>query len=125
MTDIIEVIETEIDVNGTAVPATITVSVTEDDTDPAGDFDFGDADENAEYLARFQSGELFMGLIKVSATALGEECIEYLGSCHLRSGDEEAVKTYAREYQMIDAVIKELTDTVQQLMSTQRLGSEG
>lgn len=88
--DAFKTYETTLEINGETTPVRIDVFVDEDEcVDPAGDFDFGDDAENQKYLERFQSGELFIGVIEVRATAieLGEFESDVLGACHLTSNN--------------------------------------
>lgn len=108
------------DVKGIPVEFEVQIAVTEDDTDPEGDFDFGDATENVKYLAKFHSGELFMGCIRVTAIALGVEGSDYLAGCHLpsASGDggrhlKREVMATADDHGMVDTAIADCITTIQ------------
>ena len=85
--EIFKQFEQEIDLNGKPVTVKVEIKVGEDDIDPAGDFDFGDEQENAAYLARFTSGELFAAVIVVHVCGLGIEGSDYLGACHIHSNN--------------------------------------
>jgi hypothetical protein len=99
--------------NGYSVVATIETAIAPDDTDPAGDFDFGDENENAEYLARFHSGELEMVLIRVRATWNGLEGSDYLGANHLLARDVElGALEAAQDHGMADNAIAELVQSI-------------
>lgn len=107
--NVVDTVKCPITVRGVELTATIEVATQPDDTDPAGDFDFGDADENAEYLARFHSGEIEMTLIRVRAMWNGVEGSDYLGSCHtLASNFGSDVVSTAREYGMADNAVADL-----------------
>jgi hypothetical protein len=83
----------------------------EDDTDPAGNFDFGDADENAKYLARFESGEFLVAWIRVEASYLGVKGSDSLGACHMKASDIEGeTDDTIDSHGMIENAIKQLTD---------------
>lgn len=53
------------------------------------DVDFGSEQENQAYIDRFNRGELVNIVLKVSASALGEEGTDYLGACHVTAQDME------------------------------------
>lgn len=102
-------------INGNKVKAQVTITVEEDDIDPAGDFDFGNEKENAEYLARFRSGELFVAVITVRATALGQEGTDCLGGCHIHSNNmfnskpfDSDVESMIKDQCMIERATEEL-----------------
>lgn len=106
--------------NGRDIEINITITVECDDIDPAGDFDFGNEKDNTEYLQRFHSGELFIGVIGVKATALGETGTDYLGGCHLHSNNyfdskpfTSDVSSIVTEYNMVDNAIIELLQAIQ------------
>jgi len=100
-----------IEINGKKIDVIITKSVEPDyHTKPEGDFDFGDKEENAAYLARFHSGELMMALVSVKASALGFEGTDCLGACHIKS-DSDAWDI-ASEYNMVENAMKELRDNI-------------
>lgn len=112
------------DVNGLPVTFAVTVDVTDDDTDPADTIDFDDA-QSAEYLARFTPysgpGELFLGVIGVTATALGCEGASYLGGCDLPAvrGDggkqlREEVLEYVKDHDMEAHAIAECVTDIKE-----------
>lgn len=77
----------DLEINGIKIPSQITVEVSKDYMSPEGDFDFGDAKENAKYLARFRRLELFMAVITVTANAEGFSGADCLGACHIHSNN--------------------------------------
>lgn len=123
------------DINGMPVTFEVEIAVAEDyGADPEGDFDFGDAQENAEYLARFESGELFMGLIQVTATALGVQGTDLMCSCHLPAvrgdgGKELAAEVIAMadDHDMVNIAIEEciqlIQDTAERLKGFAKAGA--
>lgn len=106
-------------INDIEIEVLVSIFVSEDDLSPNGDFDFGDETENRKYLARFESGELFMGLIHVQATAMGLKGHSYLGACHLRSNNffdpgpfTQDVESTVREHDMISEALGDLERTI-------------
>ena len=109
-----------VEVGGIGIDAKITIEVHEDnETNPSEDFDFGNEEENAAYLARFVKGELFMGTILVRAEALGESGIDAMGACHLSSNNmfnsepfEASVNNLLTDYAMVEKAIDELRENI-------------
>jgi len=67
-----------------------------------GSFDFGNEKENAEYLARFESGELSSYLIVkqgLCKCCKGWECIDAICAIHAGSA-EEALAYYKAEHEV-------------------------
>lgn len=88
--------------NGVNVEVEIEIAVTEDDTPPEGG-----------YLARYQAGELFMGLIRVTAKALGCEGSEYLGANPLKPGLYDAdVMGAVADHAMIAPAVRECLESI-------------
>ena len=83
------------------------ISVEEDEIEDGSDF--GDEAENAAYLARFSSGELFNGIVFVKASFAGIEGNDALGGCHLFTGVKlrESVIDIVDEYNIVDEAIEE------------------
>lgn len=100
----------EFEFGGQKRQALVTIQVSEDfDVTPEGNFDFGDETENAEYLARFHSGELVMTHILVKALYLGVEGFDSLGACHLKASDIEGdALDMIRDHGMVENAIDAL-----------------
>lgn len=112
--------EQSVTVNSIPVLAKITVEVDEDDIDVGDDIAFGNASEEARYIARFKSGELFLGIITVRAQALGEEGIDSLGACHLFSNNmfnhepfNNSVERVLEDHAMIEQALGELVRAIE------------
>ena len=108
-----------ITINGSPINVEISIFVGEDDLDPEGTFDCGDEVENEEYLARFKSGELFMAVIGVEATALDETGTDYLGGCHIHANSRYSnnqlsadVAYFVEAYTMVENAKTELKDLI-------------
>lgn len=106
-------------INGHDVEVTLTVRVEEDFYRPEGDFDFGNAKANEEYLERFKRGELFMAFISVTATALGETGHDGLGACHIHSNNffdstkfNDDIEQVLKDYALESNAIKELINNI-------------
>lgn len=112
--------ERTIEFRGKPLHVEVSIDVADEQDDVEGDFDFGDAAENAEYLARFRSGELSAVCIRVTATALGEEGTDYLGMCHVHTGRQSDVLEQAQEYEMVDRACEDLVSHLESRV--QRLG---
>lgn len=70
------------------------------------EFDFGNATSNAEYRARFESGELQSVIIRVSCTALGVYGDTYLGACHV--ANQQDILDTVRDYDLRGEALLEL-----------------
>lgn len=107
--------EVDVTIKGKAVAVTVTVYAGPAEyVDPAGDFDFGDEKENAEYLARFESGELVMTKIQVVADVFDLIGSAYLGACHMRSGEfTKDVMGMVKEHGMAELAVGELVTEVE------------
>lgn len=68
------------------VEVEFTITVDEDDISIDDDIDGNPADAT-EYKARFERGELFIGVITVTAKALGVSGTDVLGGCHLHANN--------------------------------------
>lgn len=97
-----------------------------DDVDPAGDFDFGDAKANAEYLARFRSGELQMIRLHVRAVFKGFEGNDYLGACHIPAENyaNECV-VLCQDYGMVQQALDDLIRHMESVESALKEVSNG
>jgi hypothetical protein len=102
--------EQEIELTGKPVTVTVEIKVGEDEY--TGDFDFGDDEKNAAYLARFTSGELFNAVIAVYVHGLGIEGSDYIGSNHIHSNNyfnpalfEKDVLETVETYDMVETAI--------------------
>ena len=88
------------------VEGTVTIQWDYEDTLPrAGhDFDFGDADDNARYEARFgQRGDLANVVVSVIVRAEGLEGIDTLGGCHVSIRDfDNDLMQLVNDHAMID-----------------------
>jgi hypothetical protein len=104
-------------INGHVVDVHYTVTVEEDDLDPSGDFDFGNVQENENYLKRFKNGELFIAIISVYVTMKdfdgGGDAV--LGGNHIRSnnyfdssGFNKDVEAILNEHGLIHEATKDL-----------------
>lgn len=109
----------DVEINGVAVEVEISIRVEEDDITPEGDFDFGNAEENAAYLKRFNGGDLFMGVISVNAKAYGETGNDCLGGCHLKCNNmfdskpfTQDVEDLVKEHGMVNNAIDELKKSI-------------
>lgn len=109
-------------VNDRSIDVTLVTSVSQDDIDPAGDFDFGDEKENEDYLARFECGELFVGVVWLHAYALGVTASDTLSGCHLSTGNTESeALSIVREYGMDGEVLREMYDQVSAIARVGRM----
>lgn len=91
------------------VRETAKVSISFEYDGNAPDFDYGNSEENAKELARFESGELLNILIVVKAELDGEIGTDCLGQCfieadNLKAGIEKTVK----DHNMVDQALAEL-----------------
>lgn len=117
---VFEKLERKIKINGVYVTATVEVQVMEDDCmEVSESFDFGDDKANAEYLARFTSGELFNAYVVVQAEALGVTGVDSLGGCHIHSNNmfdstpfETDVREILRTHGMIQTALDDLAKQV-------------
>lgn len=88
---------------------TLTISAYQDEW-PENDFDFGDAKSNAEYLERFETGELLCAMIEVQLNFRGIKKQNHLGMCHLRSASlEDDINQAVNDHDMIDIAKNDLT----------------
>lgn len=118
--------EEYVHVHGKLLTVNISITVEEDPyIDIRGDFDFGDPIENEKYLNRFKSGELFMGMITVTAFALGETGADHLGACHLISNNyfnsepfDTSVNDTVNTYDMINNAIDDLLKNLDEKAAT-------
>lgn len=104
-----------IEINGQVIDVQVTIKTGEDDLEPEGDFDFGDTEENAAYLKRFRSGELFIGIVLVEARALGEIGFDSLGGCHwhtARSKFETDVQETIDAHDLVESALAELKSNI-------------
>lgn len=112
-------IKKKIKVRGQTLTALIDIYVEEDDINPADDYASGDADQDAKYLARFKSGELFCAVITVKAVALGETGYDSLGGCHIPCNNMFNSTPFQNEVEQVvkfhDMVSTALDDLRQQI----------
>lgn len=102
----------KIKINGISLDADVKVQVMQDEW-PDGNFDFGDAEENARYLERFETGELLCLFIQVTVSAEGETGFDSLGMCHVKAQSiDKDVLEMVKDYAMVDNAVKELTDVI-------------
>lgn len=109
--------------NGIEITADIVINVVEDHVpEAAHDFDFGNAAENEAYAKRFtnESGDLFNGVITVTASAFGIEGFDALGGCHLNCNNlfnsdpfERDVNETIETHDMVNEALANLTDSIQ------------
>ncbi len=93
------------------IPTKISYAYAYDADSP--DFDYGDKDENEKELNRFRSGELVNCLIKVTASALGENGTDYLGQCFAPgTGTEGSLLLTAGEHDMKNNACIELKGNI-------------
>ena len=110
----------DLEIKGKKIAAIIAIDVSEDtDINPEDNYDFGNEKENEAYLARFKSGDLFMGQIRVIAYALGIKGVDYLGGCHLKSNNaydsnpfNESVNETLLSYSMIENALSDLEKNI-------------
>ncbi len=107
-------------INGHKVPVTVSIRYEfEQELPKAGDdFDFGDAEANAEYERRFQTGELVNVYIQVSVNGEGLEGMDSLGACHVKASTFEAdvletVKWHDMRQIASDDLTKQILDAAQ------------
>ena len=105
--------ETTTVIHGITVPVLIRIEATDDDCSVDGSFDFGNEEENAAYMRRFETCELWNALIRVTAMAEGESGTDYLGGCHVVSSraDAEIMKT-ANDHGMAKNATAELVKEI-------------
>jgi len=103
-----------LELNGHKIEAEIVVRYAFDDESVDGSFDFGDEAENAAYLAKFASGELYSLFVAVDALALGEQGRDSLGCCHVNSAtaEKELLETMA-DHGMIEQACTDLIERIQ------------
>ena len=80
-----------------------------------GDFDFGDESENADYLARFKSGELIAVCIVVSIfdKSGNLEGTDSLGMCHINSSDVlNEVQEIVKDNAMVETAFDDLKTVI-------------
>jgi hypothetical protein len=96
-----------IEINGKTIP--VKVSYAKDYDDEMPDFDYGTPEENAAEMKRFESYELSNLLLKVTASALGENGYDSLGQVFVVSdkADEQLLET-ANEHGMKETALHEL-----------------
>lgn len=91
----------------------VTVQVSWAYEDEAPEVAWDDPQSEAEYYARFESGELANVVIRVQAfwqDADGSDC---LGACHVRSSHfEEDISDLVRDHAMIDGALNDLKETI-------------
>lgn len=117
MRNIIKTYETPFELNGKAHTATVTVGWGEEDESPEGNFDFGDETENANYLARFVSGELMLAYITVQVVFQGIAETDYLGMCHIKSNHIETdILDTVKFYQMEAVALESLKNNLNNLL---------
>lgn len=79
----------------------------------APDFDYGSKEENEKELNRFRSGELQNVLLKVTASALGENGTDYLGQVFALSRSlEDSLSLTATEQDMKNNACIELKNNI-------------
>lgn len=95
-------------INGIGVNAEVKIKIDQDEW-PDGDFDFGNAEDNARYLKRFETGELVCVRIVVEVSAEGEMGIDSLGMCHVKAQSLEGdVLAMVKDHQMIEQAAEDL-----------------
>lgn len=111
-----ETLKTEnikLSVNGIIVPATLKIKIENEQESVEGDFDFGDAKENAKYLKRFERGELLLLCVFVEVIAEGERGIDSLGMCHIKANNAESdVMDLVKDYGMVENAKQDCIDSI-------------
>lgn len=99
--------------NGKSLKAHVMLEVFHDDVDPADLSDPAVFDSPADYqayLQRFETGDLCMVVLVVTATFVGLEGSDVLGGCEVaKPGD---VDMYLTEHGMVAAALSDLQATV-------------
>ena len=98
------------------VKETVKIEYSEDydDIDVADTFDFGDEKENADYLARFKSGNDLVSLViqvKIT-TEKGITGRDVLGGCHVKAGSESDIMQTITDNGMLDNAKDDLESSI-------------
>lgn len=92
-----------------------------DEQDVAGQFDFGNAAENAAYLKRFENMELLNANVSIqyydgSGHVSGEDS---LGACHIRNGHvEEDAMEIVKDHDMVNNAFNDLQKKLTEVMGS-------
>jgi len=98
-----------ISVGGRVLLCTVSISVAEEEELVEGSVSFGDADAEAEYYARFESGELLNLCVRVLAAWQDSDGSDFLGGCHVVAADwERDVEALVKDHAMVDSALNEL-----------------
>lgn len=106
--------ETEFEYKGTKLTAQWEYTVEQDDELIDGSFDFGDADENAKYLARFsEGGDLGSYNVRVSVRFEMFEGSDSICACHLPHYDlDNSVQDMIKDHAMLESAIDDLKSSI-------------
>jgi hypothetical protein len=112
----------DLEVNGIKISAEVTIEVEEDgETNVRDDISFDNKELEEVYVRRFERGELFIGIISVTARAYGIEGLDILGGCHLCSNNafnhqpfENSVNETVRDYSMVENALTELARNIRE-----------
>ncbi len=110
-----------IEVNGHMLDANIVIEVDEDgDCNVADDIAFDDVDAEKRYLKRFEHGELFAGVVTVTAYAVECDGFDSLSACPLHSNNmfdsgpfNNDVNQIVEEHGMVKTAIEQLVANIQ------------
>lgn len=107
--DLIDTTWKTIKFNGKELEVYIEVFTEQETESPEGDFDYGNAEENAAELKRFESGELENVCVKVKASFNELEAVDYLGMCFVKADTFKAdVLSLVEDHGMIDNVVRDI-----------------
>lgn len=93
--------------NGVKYSADVTISYNYDMEDVNGSFDYGDPEENAKELARFESGELQSLYLMVNVSACGVSVTESLGAVWVNTYAKESTDDQLMEIVKGDCMVEE------------------
>lgn len=115
--ELVELTETKVKIAGKALTCKVRIEFVEDPIyEIKGDFDFGSEEENAKYLARFESGELTMITIRVKVQSPDSiwEGVDSLGHCHVKTGPEfkSDVMSLITDHRMIGQATDEMVSEI-------------
>jgi hypothetical protein len=105
--------------NGKLIEFKITEQWTYDDLSVEGTFDFGDEEENKEYLHKFVTGEFVNLVIGVKAEALGCEGTDLLCGCHVATiTADEDITECIEVHDMVVAAIDDCRAAISNQITT-------
>lgn len=117
MDKVFKELETVIELNGNEVPATVRISLADDEDFTIDDIDFENEEEKTRFQRKLNRGEITATVIMVEVNALGESDTAVLGSVLVEKPED--VDSAVEEYEMIseatDAVVTLITEKYETL----------